>query len=151
MDNKSNSILEKGYSKKTSDNIMRGICCIGIGFICLNIKFFVLAIVLLISGCAEISYVFYRIKKQRNQKVLWEYLQENGILVKGLKYDLVWDKIVVNYKLKDGSVVKLKGPEIVGKDSWRYHINNADNLVDVLIDPNDVNKYYIDFNIDKID
>ena len=84
------------------------------------------------------------------QNVKW--LAKNGVLVKGLKYQMVSTgkknnkktlmAIQVDYELPSGNVIKLTGDP-------RYDLKtyDEDGFVDLLIDPNDCDNYYIDFNI----
>jgi len=81
-----------------------------------------------------------------------DYLEENGRLVRGLKYSLhrsgayvnnrpIWN-IIADYELESGSIIKL-----YGDGRFDYKIIDEDGLVDALIDPLDPGNYYIDFNI----
>ena len=87
---------------------------------------------------------------KRIQKVRW--LAKNGTLIKGLKYQMVSTgkkdikktlmAIQVDYELPSGNVIKL-----TGDPRYDFKSYDSDGLVDLLIDPNDTNNYYIDFNI----
>lgn len=94
-------------------------------------------------------------KETNKKKKKYEYLAQNGELKKGLPYRLEPTgnvvngvrimQIVVDYDLSSGSQIKLYGDE--RRD---YRFSDCDGLVDVLIDPNDTSKYYIDFEIETI-
>lgn len=89
----------------------------------------------------------------KNHKIIKKikYLSNNGKLVKGIPYTLedsnVYEngtqlkKIVVNYTLPNGVTRRL-----VSDLKSNYYGNN-DGFVDLLIDPNDENNYFIDFEI----
>ena len=80
------------------------------------------------------------------------YLSKNGILIKNLKYTLEPTGEIINnrtivapavdYTLSSGVVVHLKG---YGRYDGKF--SDEDGFVDLLIDPNDINNYFIDFNI----
>ena len=84
------------------------------------------------------------------KRVKW--LAENGTLIQGLPYHLVDTgnrvnnrsiyAIEVEYKLPSGSVITL-----VGDPRYDKQTQDEDGLVDLLIDPNDPDNYYIDFQI----
>lgn len=86
----------------------------------------------------------------------YDILERRGSLVKGLPYHLVPTgasvndrpimAIAVDFQLESGSVVKLYGD---GRFDRKHA--DADGLVDVLIDPNDPNNYFIDFEINEYD
>lgn len=90
--------------------------------------------------------------KKRIEKTKW--LAQNGTLIKGLKYQLVPTgskvkgkrimAIQVDYELPSGSIVKL-----TGDPRYDSKLFDEDGLVDLLIDLNDTNNYYIDFNISQ--
>lgn len=105
----------------------------------LPVVFIIIGGVILIKNIKKI-----RIMKQ---------LATNGILVKGIPYELVYTNITVNgrsiqaisinYKFPDGSVRNLKGLPLYNID-----INNIDSgLCDLLYDPSNYDNYYIDFAI----
>ena len=82
-------------------------------------------------------------------------LNQNGKLVKNLPFHIEDTnttvngvqgiRIVVDYNMPNGTVVTLKGdPRYDGK------ISDSDNKVDLVIDENDPEKYYIDFEINRI-
>ena len=88
-------------------------------------------------------------KKINNMK----YLCKFGILIKDLEYELVPSNIKVNnkiiysiqvdYKKPDGTIIKLKSYP-------KYDMNvDDDGRVDLLIDPNNLDLYYIDFKIEQ--
>ena len=90
-------------------------------------------------------------KKVKEKNKMYDYLEVHGKLVKGLKYQMqptgkrVNDRpiymIVAKYKLESGSVVELHGDaEFDGKFA------DEDGLVDALIDPNNPENHYLDFN-----
>ena len=88
-------------------------------------------------------------KKINNMK----YLCKFGILIKDLEYELVPSGIEINnkviysiqvdYKKPDGTIIKVKS-------SPKYDMNiDDDGRVDLLIDPNNLDLYYIDFKIEQ--
>ncbi len=77
-----------------------------------------------------------------------KYLATNGKLIKGIPYVLedIPDatnlrRIAIDYKKDNGSIVRLMWK------IYNHKTSDSDGLVDLLIDPNDPNNYYIDFDI----
>jgi len=108
----------------------------------------------LITGfCMHLG--FKGVKEVKQKKKRYEYLAQNGRLEKGLPYRLEPTgstsngvrimRIVVDYELPTGSQVTL-----YGDGRYDYKLADHDGLVDILIDPNDSNNYYIDFEIETI-
>ena len=100
-------------------------------------------------------YVGFNGMRKVDQKIIrYENLARYGTLSRGHRYSLEPTgsssngnrimKIVVDYELPSGSLVRLES-------DGRYDLKVADSdgLVDVLIDLNDPNNYYIDFNIEE--
>ena len=95
---------------------------------------------------------FDGVKKYNEKMAKYDYLEQYGRLERGLKYRLNRTgtvvngreilQIVVDYELPSGSVVRL-----FGDGRYDHQYADADGLVDLLIDPNDPNNYYIDFSI----
>ncbi len=95
--------------------------------------------------------IFMLIKNKKAFKKA-KLLTTNGKLIKGLPYYLEGtntyingqqvQKLVVDYEAPNGLTVHLVG-------NSRYDMKTSDNdgLVDLLIDPNDLSNYYIDFDI----
>lgn len=81
-----------------------------------------------------------------------KWLAQNGTLIKGLKYKMVSTgtkifgkkimRIQVEYKLPSGDIIELKG-----NPRYDFKTHYSDSGADLLIDPNDTNNYYIDFEI----
>ena len=106
-----------------------------------------LPLLFILVGGNFILNVRKKIKKMKNLAV-------NGQLIKDLKYTMEPANIIINeqelyaiavdYSLPSGSTIHLVGDP-------RFDAKQADNdgLVDLLIDPNDPNIYYIDFNITR--
>lgn len=96
-------------------------------------------------GIFQISKVNKKIKRMK-------HLAMHGTLIKNLPYTMERTNvnvngnnllaIAVNYTLPSGSVIHL-----VGDPRYDRQQADSDGLVDLLIDPNDPNNYYIDFNI----
>lgn len=94
------------------------------------------------------SYFLFKINKIIKKT---KYLNSNGKLIRGIPYTLEdtnisengipLKKIVINYTLPNGTTRRLVS------DSKANYYNNDDGLVDLLIDPNDENNYFIDFEI----
>jgi len=93
------------------------------------------------------------IKNIKKIKVM-KQLANNGILVKGIPYELVHTNITVNgrsiqamsinYQFPDGSIKTLKGLPL-----YKSRMHNYDSgLCDLLYDPSNYNNYYIDFEIE---
>lgn len=110
--------------------------------------FFLLPTIFIIVGGLGCLSVF---KKTKNIKKL----NENGKLVKNLPYHLENSnmsvnnvpilRIVVEYKLKNGEIVTLKGtPRYDRKHS------DSDGFVDLLIDEENPKNYFIDFEINRL-
>lgn len=86
----------------------------------------------------------------------YDILERSGSLVKGLPYHMVSTgasindcpvmAIAVDFQLESGSVVKL-----ISDGRFDRKHADKDGLVDVLIDPNDPNNYFIDFEINEYD
>ena len=82
-------------------------------------------------------------------------LNEKGKLVKGLPYSLEdtgtvvngnrVQRLVVNYTLSSGVTVTLKGDP-----RYDYKTADADGLVDIIIDENNPDNYFIDFEINRL-
>lgn len=92
------------------------------------------------------------LKNIKKTKIM-KQLATNGILVKGIPYELVYTNITVNgrsiqaisinYKFPDGSVRNLKGLPL-----YKINMHNYDSgLCDLLYDPSNYDNYYIDFEI----
>lgn len=89
---------------------------------------------------------------EKNKK--YDYLEKNGVLVKGLTYTLqktnmsVNDRpimrIVADYELDSGSTIKLYGDGRFDRKSM-----DSDGLVDALIDPMNYENCFLDFNISE--
>ena len=83
---------------------------------------------------------------------MYDYLEQHGKLVKGLKYQMQSTgkkinkrpiyMIVAEYELESGSVIKLFGD---GRFDRKYA--DEDGLVDAIIDPDNPQNCYLDFNI----
>lgn len=98
--------------------------------------------------------VYNFIKIEKRIKAINE-LNQKGKLIKNLPYRLEATgmevnnrkimRIVIDYTLPSGSVVKLFGdPRHDGKSI------DADGMVDLVIDENDPNNYFIDFEINRL-
>lgn len=109
--------------------------------------FIILPIIFIAVGVKQVMNVQKRIKKIK-------YLEEHGTLIKGLIYVMEPTNMTVNgrtvmrpavdYQLPSGSIIHLQGdPRHDGVS------NDADGLVDLLIDLNDPSNYYIDFEINR--
>lgn len=93
--------------------------------------------------------------KSRKRIKLIKYLNQNGMLVKKLPYYMEDTNVTVNnhrvqrpvvdYRLPSGSTIKLYGD---GRYDRKY--SDQDGFVDLLIDPNDFNNYFIDFEINRL-
>jgi len=109
--------------------------------------FILIPLIFIVVGIVLMSKVRKKIKKMK-------FLAENGQLVKNLNYTMEPTNITVNgaqlyaiaidYTLPSGSTIHL-----VGDPRYDRRVSDADGFVDLLIDPNDLNNYYIDFNIDR--
>lgn len=81
-----------------------------------------------------------------------KYLAKNGKLIKGIPYKMEPTgtvingrqvlRIVIDYNAPNGEILHLKG-----YPRYDYKSEDTDGLVDLLIDPNDYNNYFIDFEI----
>lgn len=84
--------------------------------------------------------------KKNITKMKW--LSINGTLIKNLEYEVIRKGsrrfgsyyIVVNYKHPNGEVIRLVSDR-------KYFLFDRPKYVDLLIDPNDTNNFYIDFHI----
>ena len=91
-------------------------------------------------------------KKVKQKHVIYDNLGINGKLIKDLPYRLVPTgasangreimAISVKYQLESGSIVTLRSDGRFDEKSM-----DADGKVDLLIDPNNPNNFYINFEI----
>lgn len=82
-------------------------------------------------------------------------MNEHGKLVKNIPYTLedtnvtimnkVIKKPVINYVTQLGEVIKLEGDP-----RYDHKTSDADNMVDLVIDENDLTNYFIDFEINRL-
>ena len=95
------------------------------------------------------------IKKTKKLELKYDYLEKNGVLYRNMSYKLKYlgstnddnrDLFCyeVDFTLPNGSVVILTSETI---KSETYYNQPQTGQIDVLIDPNNYNNYYIDFNI----
>ena len=113
-----------------------------------NWIYFVIAGVGVLFGA--VGFIFLNQSRKHIKKA--KYLSQNGKLIKGIPYTMENSNIVVNgrtiqkiaidYPLPDGQVVHL-----TGYPRYDRKYEDEDGLVDLLIDPNDPNNYFIDFEI----
>ena len=92
------------------------------------------------------------LRKNLNVVKKAKYLSKHGKLIKGIPYRMVdtntiinnrrVQRIEINYTLPSGSTIIL-----VGNPRYDFKTFDDDGLVDLLIDPNDPNNYFIDFEI----
>ena len=116
-----------------------------------NLFFIVFSI---LGGIAIVISICNFVKTSKRIKVV-KYLNQNGKLVKNLPYRMentnvkynnrIIARPVVDYRLPNGSIVKLKGE---GRYDFKYR--DDDGFVDLLIDPNDFNLYFVDFEINRL-
>ena len=81
-----------------------------------------------------------------------KYLAQNGKLIKNLPYKMVSTNITINdrelyaieaiYTTKNGTIHRFRGEPRFDHKSLDF-----DGMVDLLIDPNDVKRYHVDFDI----
>lgn len=98
---------------------------------------------------------FNNVFKSRKRIKMIKYLNQNGMLVKNLPYYMedtnvsinnhIIQRPVVDYRLPSGSTIKLYGD---GRYDRKYR--DEDGFVDLLIDPNNFNNYFIDFEINRL-
>lgn len=112
--------------------------------------FFVIAFVCfpLILGLKNIIKTYIKIKKIK-------FLSKNGILVKGLPYTVTNSTLTINnkkyfsieveFKLPNGNIKKL-----ISEPMFDLETLNSFKEADILAAPDDLNNYYIDFAITKI-
>lgn len=99
---------------------------------------------------------FIQLKKNIKKINTIKMLSINGTLIKNLPYNLEETNIIINniplyaiaidYTMPNGEVMHL-----VGEPRYDRKNKDEDGLVDLLIDLNNPNNYYIDFNITKKD
>ena len=99
------------------------------------------------------------VSMMKNHKINKKYknLLQNGILIKNMKYKTIgyWagsgdnkryvNEFEVNYMLPSGTEVKLYSKPIDDKN-----IKNDKPYIDMIIDPNDIDIHYIDYDIERI-
>lgn len=93
--------------------------------------------------------------KLNNRIKLIKQLNKNGKLIKDLPYELEYSNVkingkkmyrpVINYQLSSGSVIQLKG-------DLRYDckLSGDDEFVDLVIDENNPNNFFIDYDINRL-
>jgi len=111
----------------------------------ISIIFLLIPVIFIFVGIKGIMDVNARIKKI-------QYLASYGKLIKGIPYKMERTGRIVNhreilapaidYTLDNGTVIHL-----VGDPRHDYKMLDGDGCVDLLLDPNDPNNYYIDFEI----
>lgn len=110
------------------------------------------SIIIFFIGAIFAGFGFHQIKISVRQIKKMKKLASDGMLIRNLEYRMVPSNysvndrpvmaIAVDYELPSGSVVTLVGePRFDGKNM------DEDGYVDLLIDLDDPNNYYIDFNI----
>ena len=110
--------------------------------------FMLIPILFIVIGVIFISKINKRVKKINE-------LNQTGKLVKNLPYRLERSnieinnrplmKIVVDYRLSSGQTVTLEGDPI-----YENKIADEDNMVDLVIDENNPENYFLDFEINRI-
>lgn len=115
-----------------------------------NITYLVLGIFICIFPPVGIM----MLNKSRKQVAKMKKLAVNGTLIRDLEYRLVPTGYTVNsrrimaievdYELPSGSVITL-----IGEPRFDRKSHDSDGFVDLLIDLNDPDNYYIDFNISE--
>ena len=115
----------------------------------------IIIIFILIFGTILIYFVKQILKFNKRIKSL-EKLNMTGRLIKGIPYRLIDTKNVVNGRKIYAPVITLKNSagqtiELTGDPRFDGITSDKDNLVDLVIDPNDSKNYYIDFEINRLD
>lgn len=110
--------------------------------------FLLIPIVFMIIGIINISKINKRVRTIRQ-------LNKHGKLVKNLPYHLEntgitmnnaqVQRLVVNYVLPSGSTIKL-----YSEPRYDQRISDRDGMVDLIIDENNPNNYFIDFEINRL-
>jgi len=110
--------------------------------------FWLLAIIFLISGIRGIKRYWTEMKQL-------DYLEQHGKSIRDLKYSLIEFKrmrrhrntirVSADYELESGSVVKF-----VSNRHFFTSDSKGRDTVDVLFAPNDINNYYIGFDIEEV-
>jgi len=114
----------------------------------------ILLLVMLIPVIFIVIAVLNMVKVSKRVKLVQE-LNERGKLVKNLPYRLEdtgtvvnnvpIQRIVVDYKLPSGTTLTLKGDPRYDKKT-----GDADGMVDLVIDENNPDNYFIDFEINRL-
>lgn len=112
-------------------------------------NWFMLIGVALGAVCAAVGFSMKQKVSKEVKKA--KYLSQNGKLIKGIPYRMedtgtvvngrTIQRIVIDYILPTGSTITLRGNPRYDK------FTNQNGLADLLIDPNDNDNYYIDFDI----
>lgn len=111
-------------------------------------------VILLLLSIGFILVGGFNIRKINKKIKKMKYLEQHGTLFKGLQYRLERTGIVVNNRDILAPVIDFILPNssspITLKGDARFDgiLSDNDGLVDLLIDINDTDNYYIDFNID---
>lgn len=115
-------------------------------------NFFIIFIIALVIA---IGFMIYEIRKINKRLKMINELNQKGKLVKKLPYSLEntraevngvpVKRVVVNYTLPTGVVVTL-----YGDPRYDNKLSDSDDMVDLLIDENNPDNYYIDFEINRL-
>jgi hypothetical protein len=110
-------------------------------FIILPLAFITLAIVNMIKINKRLKLIKELNKTGKLVKNLPYHLENTGMAVNGVQIQ----RPVVEYPLSSGSTITLRGDPRHDKKS-----SDADGLVDVVIDENNTDNYFIDFEINRL-
>lgn len=110
-----------------------------------------LYIIVAVGGVVLAIGIVMRVKAAKQIKKA-KYLAKNGKLIKGIPYIMEATGTVVNGKQVQRIVIDYTTPNgeplhLKGYPRYDYKTGDADGLADLLIDPNDYNNYFIDFEI----
>lgn len=111
--------------------------------------FYILPITFFLIGAVNIVKIFNRID-------IVKHLNQSGQLYKNLPYKLMPSGSSINGREVMYPVAKFKLPsgeeiELKGDARFDYVDRDVDGYIDLVIDPNDYSKYFLDFNINRLE
>ena len=151
----------KNLKKERNVNLLLG----AVGLIFLMIGFFMFGdkdssvsfsgLIIFVLFCGLLIWLGIDGVKKYNEKMTkLDYLEQYGRVERGLEYRMEPTgtivngkpifRLVVDYELDSGAIITLHS-----EGRYDHKLVDADGLVDVLIDPNNPNNYYIDFHIEE--
>ena len=128
-----------------NSQLEEGVFSISIFSTLFDIPFIIVGILMLVGA--------NKLKKKHKEKIeKIKYLSQHGVLIKNLQYHVKPTGTVINgraifcievmYKHENGTEIPL-----TSEGKFDGKLSREDGTVDLLIDPNDISNYFIDFEI----